>query len=200
MIGTLATLASYLLGSIPFGYLIVRWTKGIDIRSTGSGATGATNVMRNLGVAGFLATFLLDFGKGVGAVFLAARLTGNDPRWVAAAAVGAVAGHIFPVWLGFRGGKGVATGVGVFLALAPVPMALVLLIFGALVGLFRYISLASIVATAAFPLLFAALNHPPPALLIGSVGCALLIIGRHYTNFIRLLKGTEHRLGAKARV
>lgn len=192
-----ATVAAYLLGSIPFGYLMVRWRKGIDVRTTGSGATGATNVMRNLGVGGFLATFVLDFGKGVAAIFLASRLSADNPRWVATAAVAAVTGHIFPVWLRFRGGKGVATGVGVFLALAPVPMGLVLVIFAALLGIFRYVSLGSLVAATAFPLLFYALNHPPPALLLGSIGAAALIVVAHRANIRRLLSGTENRLEKK---
>jgi glycerol-3-phosphate acyltransferase PlsY len=197
MTGPLTTLAAYLLGSIPFGYLIVRWRRGIDVRTTGSGATGATNVMRSVGIAGFVATFVLDFGKGLAAVLLASRLTANDPRWVAAAAVAAIAGHIFPVWLGFRGGKGVATGVGVFLALAPMPMGAALIIFAALLAAFRYVSLGSIVATAAFPAIFYVLDHPPAALVLGSAAAAVLVIGRHYQNIGRLLRGTEHRLGAK---
>lgn len=197
MTGLLSTAVAYLLGSIPFGYLIVRWRKGIDVRSTGSGATGATNVLRNLGLGGFLATFVLDFGKGLGAVLLTSRLTGDDPRWVAASAVAAIAGHIFPMWLGFRGGKGVATGVGVFLALAPIPMGLVLIIFAALVAAFRYISLGSIVAAAAFPLLFYAVDHPPAALFAGSAGSAALVIASHHANIRRLISGTENKLGKK---
>ncbi len=197
MTGPLVTAAAYLLGSIPFGYLIVRWRKGIDVRTTGSGATGATNVMRNLGMAGFLATFALDFGKGLGAVLLASRMTGGDPGWVAASAVAAIAGHIFPVWLGFRGGKGVATGVGVFLGLAPIPMALVLVIFAALVAAFRYISLGSIVAAAAFPLLFYAFDHPPAALVAGSAGAAVLVIASHHANVRRLLNGTESKVARR---
>jgi acyl phosphate:glycerol-3-phosphate acyltransferase len=197
IVGLLVTLAAYLLGSIPFGYLIVRWKKGIDVRSTGSGATGATNVMRNLGAAGFLATFVLDFGKGCAAVLLAEAVTGRDARFVAAAAVAAVAGHIYPVWLGFRGGKGVATGVGVFLALAPIPMGIVIVMFASLVALFRYISLGSVVATAAFPLVFYLLARPPAALLLGSMGCAALIIASHRANIGRLMKGTENKLGRR---
>jgi len=198
MTGPLTTLAAYLLGSIPFGYLIVRWKKGIDVRQRGSHSTGATNVMRNLGFAGFLATFILDFGKGVTAVMLASRLTASDPRWIAAAAVAAVAGHIAPVWLGFRGGKGVATGVGVFIALAPVPMGLTLVIFGVLVAVWRYISLGSIAATAAFPALVYLLNHPPRPILLGAAGAAALIIAKHHANIRRLLAGTEGKVGKKA--
>lgn len=196
MTGVLAIAAAYLLGSIPFGYLIVRWRKGIDVRTTGSGATGATNVMRNMGIGGFLATFALDFGKGLGAVLLASRMTRGDPRWVAASAVAAIAGHIFPVWLGFRGGKGVATGVGVFLGLAPVPMGLALVIFAALVAAFRYISLGSIVASAAFPVLFYAIDRPQPALLAGAGGAAALVILSHRANIHRLVSGTESKVGA----
>src|SRR5205823_2357190 len=103
MTGPLAALIAYLLGSIPFGYLIVQWQRGIDVRTTGSRSTGATNVMRNLGIAGFLATFVLDAAKGCVAVRLGSRLSGNDAFWVSAAAVAAIAGHIFPVWLKFRG-------------------------------------------------------------------------------------------------
>ena len=198
MTGPLTTLAAYLLGSIPFGYLIVRWKKGIDVRQRGSHSTGATNVMRNLGFAGFLATFILDFGKGVTAVMLASRLTASDPRWIAAASVAAVAGHIAPVWLGFRGGKGVATGVGVFIALAPVPMGLTLVIFGVLVAVWRYISLGSIAATAAFPALVYLLNHPPRPILLGAAGAAALIIAKHHANIRRLLAGTEGKVGKKA--
>ena len=197
MTGLLTTALAYLVGSIPFGYLIVRWRKGIDVRTTGSGGTGATNVMRNLGLGGFLATFALDFGKGLGAVVLASRLAGGDPRWVAAAAVAAIAGHIFPLWLGFRGGKGVATGVGVFLALAPIPMGLALVIFAALVAAFRYISLGSIVAAAAFPLLFYAVDQPPASLLAGSAGAAALVVASHHANIRRLISGSEDKLGKK---
>ena len=117
--------------------------------------------MRNLGIIGFVATFILDVGKGIFAVLLASRLTAGDPRWIAASSVAAILGHCFPVWLKFRGGKGVATGVGVFLALAPLQVALVLVIFAIVVAIWRYISLGSIVATAAFPL--ARLFYEAPA-------------------------------------
>src|SRR5271157_2095788 len=163
MIAALTPLFAYLLGSIPFGYLIVRWQKGVDVRNTGSGSTGATNVMRNLGIIGFVATFILDVGKGTFAVMLASRLTSGDarwiplsgdPRWIAASSVAAILGHCFPVWLKFRGGKGVATGVGIW----------------------RYISLGSIVATAAFPLLVYFMKHPPLPIVLGAAVSALIII------------------------
>jgi len=200
MSGVLAPLCAYILGSLPFGYLIVRWQKGIDVRSTGSGSIGATNVMRNLGIAGFVVTFLLDLGKGLAAVLLAARLTAGNPRWIAASAVTAILGHCFPVWLKFRGGKGVATGVGVFLALAPLQVALVLVLFALIVAIWRYISLGSIIASAAFPMLVHFMQHPPLPIVLGAAGGALIIILRHHANIRRLLNGTESRLGSKKAV
>jgi glycerol-3-phosphate acyltransferase PlsY len=197
MIGPLTTLLAYFLGSIPFGYVIVRWQKGIDVRGTGSGSIGATNVMRNLGIAGFLVTFVLDVGKGTGAVLLARQLTGQSSTWTAAAAVAAVCGHCFPVWLKFRGGKGVATGVGVFIALAPLQVLLVLGIFAVVVALWRYISLGSIIATAAFPFLVHFMKHAPLPITLGAAGGAAIIIARHHANIGRLLKGTENRVGKK---
>jgi acyl phosphate:glycerol-3-phosphate acyltransferase len=191
---------AYLLGSIPFGYLIVRWQKGIDVRSTGSGGTGATNVMRNLGIIGFVATFLLDLGKGIAAVLLASRLTGGDPRWIAASSLAAIMGHCFPIWLKFRGGKGVATGVGVFIALAPVQVALVLIIFAIVVAIWRYISLGSIVATAAFPLVVYLMKRPPLPIVLGAAGGAIIIIAMHHANIGRLMNGTESKVGQKKSV
>jgi glycerol-3-phosphate acyltransferase PlsY len=196
MTGPLLTLTAYLLGSIPFGYLIVRWQKGVDVRATGSGSTGATNVMRNLGVIGFIATFVLDVGKGIAAVVLVSRLSG-DPVWIAAAAVAAVLGHCFPIWLKFRGGKGVATGVGVFIALAPLQVVLVLLGFAIVVTISRYISLGSILASAAFPVLVYYMKHPPLAIVLGAAGGAIIIIARHHANIRRLLTGTESKVGRK---
>ena len=197
MINALTPVIAYLLGSIPFGYLIVRWTKGVDVRSTGSGGTGATNVSRSLGIIGFVATFILDVGKGVLAVLLAARVTGNDPRWIALSSVAAILGHCFPVWLKFRGGKGVATGVGVFLALAPLQVAMVLLIFAIVMATWRYVSLGSIVATAAFPLLVYFMKHAPAPIVFGAAGGATIIIAMHHANIRRLLAGTEHKAGKK---
>jgi glycerol-3-phosphate acyltransferase PlsY len=200
MIGPLTTLIAYLLGSIPFGYLIVRWQRGIDVRATGSGSIGATNVMRNLGVLGFVATFILDAGKGLLAVLLASKMTLQNPTWVAAAAFAAVLGHCFPVWLRFRGGKGVATGVGVFIAIAPWQVVLVLVIFAVVVAIWRYISLGSIVATAAFPVLVYLMKQPPIQVVLGAAGAALVIIARHHANIVRLLKGTESKVGQKKAV
>jgi glycerol-3-phosphate acyltransferase PlsY len=119
---------------------------------------------------------------------------------VAAAAFAAVFGHCFPVWLKFRGGKGVATGVGVFIALAPLQVVLVLVIFAVMVAIWRYISLASIVATAAFPVLVHLMKNPPIQVVLGAAGAAVIIIARHHANIARLLKGTENRVGRKKAV
>jgi glycerol-3-phosphate acyltransferase PlsY len=200
MIGPLTTLIAYLLGSIPFGYLIVRWQRGVDVRATGSGSIGATNVMRNLGIMGFVATFILDAGKGLFAVLLASRMTAGNPTWVASAACAAVLGHCYPVWLKFHGGKGVATGVGVFIAVAPVQVVLVLVIFAVTVAIWRYVSLGSIIATAAFPVLVYLMKRPPIQVVLGAAGAAVIIIARHHANIARLLKGTESKVGGKKAV
>jgi glycerol-3-phosphate acyltransferase PlsY len=197
MSGLLATLIAYLLGSIPFGYLIVRWQKGIDVRATGSGSIGATNVMRNLGLIGFIATFLLDFAKGVAAVLIASRVASGDSSWIAAASVAAITGHCFPLWLRFRGGKGVATAAGVFTALAPVEVLISLAVFAVTVGIFRFVSLGSIISAASFPVLLHLMNRPPLPIVLGATVSAAIIIGRHHSNIRRLLTGTENRLGKK---
>ena len=197
MIGPLSLAIAYLLGSIPFGFLIVRSRKGIDVRATGSGSTGATNVMRSLGMAGFVATFLLDLMKGFAAEEIALKLTAADPLWTAGAAVAAIIGHCFPVWLKFRGGKGVATALGVFLALAPREAAIALAVFLATVAVFRYVSLGSVIAAGVFPALFYAFRSPPTLLVLGSAASAGIIIARHRSNIARLLKGTESKLGKK---
>ena len=200
MVGLFAAFIAYLLGSIPFGYLIVHWQRGIDVRTTGSGSIGATNVMRNLGVIGFAATFLLDFGKGMAAVLLASRMTAANPVWIAAAAISAILGHCFPVWLKFRGGKGVATAVGVFLALAPLEVGISLAIFAVIVAISRTVSLGSIISVGAFPLLLYLLHHPPLPVVFGAAASAAIIIFQHRSNLRRLLAGTENRLGRKQEV
>ena len=199
MSGPLSALIAYLLGSIPVGYLIVRWMRGLDVRTTGSGSIGATNVMRSLGVAGFVVTFVLDVGKGTAAVLIASKLTAHDSPWVAVAAIVGILGHCYPVWLKFKGGKGVATGVGVFLALSPIPVGLVLGIFAVVLTLSRYVSLSSILAAAAFPVLVYFIDHPPWPLLVGAAAGATMVIARHHANISRLLKGTENRVGKKKR-
>jgi len=194
---------AYLLGSIPFGYLLVRIFRHEDIRAMGSGNIGATNVARS-GAKGLgILTLVLDALKGYLAVVLAQHIAENYafPRAydiAAVAALAAVLGHCFPVWLGFRGGKGVATALGVFLALAPLTVLFLLGVFLVIVLFTRYVSLASILAAALFP--FFALPHAPARTFI-LVACyiliPLLIIVKHSQNIRRLLSGTEHRFGSR---
>jgi glycerol-3-phosphate acyltransferase PlsY len=186
----LIPLAGYLLGSIPFGFLLVRATQGTDIRAVGSGNIGATNVFRKSRWAGIL-TLLCDGGKGYLAVVMAGWIS-SDPKWLGIAAVSAIIGHIFTVWLRFKGGKGVATGCGAYLAIAPVAVLTTLVVFVLTVTFTRFISLASILATATFPLWAWLQNHPPEVLLWAMLGSAL-IVAMHHQNIRRLLSGEEHK-------
>ncbi|MEY4354303.1 MAG: Glycerol-3-phosphate acyltransferase [Cyanobacteriota bacterium] len=201
-------LAGYLLGSIPSGYLAARWLAGIDIRQEGSGSTGATNVLRVVGKGPALVVFLLDVLKGTGAVLLAKTVladtglegTGLD-AWVVGAGLAALAGHIWPIWLGWRGGKAVATGLGMLLGLAwPVGLACLGLFLTAL-SLSRIVSLSSVVAAVGLPLLmlgwFPQHGGFRPAYLGLALLTTLLVIWRHRSNLQRLLEGTEPRLGSK---
>ncbi len=189
---------AYLLGSIPFGYLIVKRREGRDIRSQGSGNIGAANVTRVAGLGAGAMTFLLDVAKGYLAVWGAARLTDEDITWMMVAALAAIAGHLFPVWLGFRGGRGVATGVGVFLPICLPAVLLALLIWIGVALFWRYASLASIVAAASLPplmyLLYAPGHAPPRLVSFGVALAAVLIILRHRANIERLIAGTETRM------
>jgi glycerol-3-phosphate acyltransferase PlsY len=215
--------ASYLLGSIPFGYLLVRIFRGEDVRRSGSGNIGATNVARKSPALGIL-TLLLDALKGSAAVLIGTMLSPTlfhrtpisqfpwqaifpaaKPEFATSAALAAlfaVAGHMFPIWLKFRGGKGVATGLGAFLMLAPKSVLLSAVIFIALVLVFRYVSLGSIVAVAAFPNIALALHeygNRPVALVLMALASVLIIL-KHRANIIRLVTGTENRVGARQAV
>lgn len=199
----LVVIVAYLLGSIPFGYLIVRSKEGADIRETGSGGTGATNVSRRAGKAAGVFTLVLDALKGGGAVLLARVVAGPslNAEWiVSAAAIAVIVGHIFPVWLGFRGGKGVATGVGVFLILAPIALFCAGVLFVAIVWLTRYVSLGSMVAAATIPLFvwMQSVFVEPVAdlrpLLTAAIVGAVLIIFAHRGNIGRLAKNTESQI------
>lgn len=194
----LVVIIAYLIGSIPFGYLIVRAKGGGDVRDTGSGGTGATNVSRRAGKAAGVVTLILDALKGAIAVIIAQLiLKGDDTTWLpAAAAIAVIAGHVFPVWLRFRGGKGVATGVGVFLVLAPLAVLFAGVIFVTVVALTKYVSLGSILAAATVPLfvwLFV-LEVDLRPVLAASITGALLILFAHRGNIARLLGGTEPRI------
>jgi glycerol-3-phosphate acyltransferase PlsY len=187
----LIPLISYLLGSIPFGYILIRSTQGKDIRAFGSGNIGATNVFRKSRLAGIL-TLVLDAGKGYLAVAAAGWL-GGDLKWQAAAAVFAIIGHIFTIWLRFKGGKGVATGCGAYLALSPLAVLTTLGLFLLILLLTRYISASSIGATAFFPFWAYLYGEPAPVLIWATAG-ALLIIAKHHQNIRRLFSGTEDKL------
>ncbi|MEW5975761.1 MAG: glycerol-3-phosphate 1-O-acyltransferase PlsY [Acidobacteriota bacterium] len=188
---------AYLLGSIPFGYLIVRWRSGTDVRSAGSGNIGATNVLRTSGRASGIATLVLDCGKGYFAVWLAAALTQHEERFMALAGLAATVGHVFSLYLKFKGGKGVATCLGVFLGLAWKPVAVSAVIFLATVLAWRYVSLASLAAAVSFPILYLLIGERPALAdwtLVCGTFCSTLVILKHKDNIKRLLAGTEHRL------
>ncbi len=197
---------AYLIGSIPFGYILVRLFKKQDIRTTGSGNIGATNVARTAPALG-IATLVLDALKGYLPVFVLSAYAYDHAQvnhrslLAALAALFAVLGHMFPVWLGFRGGKGVATAAGVFLVLCPQAIGLSLLVFLVVFAVTRYVSLASILATAFFPvfayvfLKSAAWDTRP--LLAASILISLLIIVKHHENIRRLVSGTENKFGKK---
>ncbi len=192
---------SYLLGSIPFGYLLVRFVRHEDIRAVGSGNIGATNVIRS-GAKGLgIATLLLDLLKGFVAVLLARHIAPANYDLAVGAAIAAVLGHVFPVWLRFRGGKGVATALGVFLALVPLAALVSLSVFLVIVLLSRYVSLASIIAAAVMPIagiLLAPVRSP--LAIVGFLFLAALIIVKHHANIRRLLAGTENRFGTSKKV
>ena len=194
---------AYLLGSIPVGYILVRIFRKEDIRATGSGNIGATNVARS-GAKGLgILTLLFDLLKGVAAVLVAAHFAPGTPGFpsdlAVAAGIAAVLGHVFPVWLGFKGGKGVATALGVFLAIAPLAALCALGVFIVVFAITRYVSLASILAAVMLPV-FCLLWMPDrsPVFVGGVIFLALLVIAKHHANIARLMAGTEPKIGRKA--
>jgi acyl phosphate:glycerol-3-phosphate acyltransferase len=192
---------AYLLGSIPFGLLIVKARGGGDIRSTGSGNIGAANVARNAGALAGVLTLVLDAGKGYLAVWLASHWTGGNVHWMMAAAVAAVIGHMFPVWLRFSGGKGVATSLGVFLPICWQAVAAAAVLWLLVVAFWRYSSLGSIAAAAAMPvlvyLLYSPHHAPATYISLSTILISLLVLAKHRGNIERLVAGTESRLGAR---
>ena len=190
----LLVVAGYLLGSLSFALLLVRWRTGADIRKEGSGNAGATNVLRAHGKALGLAVALLDVAKGAAAVLLV-RLVTADSRYAAAAGFAAILGHVFPLYSGFRGGKGVATAVGAFLVLAPVGTLACLAIFLLVVAATRYVSLGSILAMTLLAPAAGLLSHAPRAVLIAAAGTALLVVFKHLENLKRLARGEERKFG-----
>jgi glycerol-3-phosphate acyltransferase PlsY len=220
MISTYIVVAiiAYLLGSIPFGYILVRVFTGADVRAQGSGNIGATNVARTGKKGLAIATLVLDAAKGALAVVVADVIHGltlpPEPQLyfvpievlegqryglMAVAALFAILGHMYPVWLKFKGGKGVATGLGVFLALAPKAVLIVLVFFLIIVAITRYVSLGSIAAAALFPLAFYYMHpqHGTPLILTMISGVSLLIIWKHRENIQRLIAGHENKFGAR---
>lgn len=196
----LIPIAAYLLGSIPFGLLIAK-ARGVDIRQKGSGNIGAANVARNAGAIAGILTLALDAGKGYLTVWLAARISHGAIFWIMVAAVLAVCGHMFSIWLGFKGGKGVATGLGVFVAICWQAAVAALALWILIVAFWRYSSLGSIVASAALPVFmyfFYAPGHAPPDVVTGgTLAIVLLIIVKHRSNIERLVQGKEHRMSFK---
>lgn len=189
----------YLLGSIPFGLLLVKATGRGDVRRSGSGNIGAANVTRSAGYVAGALTLFLDAAKGALAVWIASRLTHGSIAWMVAAGAAAVVGHVFPVWLGFRGGKGVATGLGAFLLICWQAVAAAAVLWIIMVLFWRYSSLGSIVATAALPvlvyLLYAPGHAPPDSVTLTTLAVSLLVLFKHKGNIQRLIAGTENRLG-----
>ena len=188
-------LAAYLLGSIPFGLLVAKLLGGADVRKSGSGNIGAANVTRVVGPLAGILTLALDAAKGAAGVWLAARLTEESATWMMLAALAALIGHCFPVWLKFRGGKGVATALGAFLALCLPAAVAALIVFLIVVVYWRYVSLGSIAAAAAMPMLMYFLwapRHAPPLIItFGSLAAAALIVYKHAANIQRLIQGEE---------
>jgi glycerol-3-phosphate acyltransferase PlsY len=187
---------AYLLGSVSFAVLLVRSATGKDIRTEGSGNAGATNVLRAYGKALGLAVAALDIAKGAAAVALV-RLATGDPRYAAAAGFAAVLGHVFPVFYGFRGGKGVATAVGAFLVLAPIATLVCVGVFVLTVALTRYVSVGSMVAIVLLPPLAGGLFHASAPIVAAAAATAVLVVLKHRENLRRLAAGTERRLGKK---
>jgi glycerol-3-phosphate acyltransferase PlsY len=192
----LAIIAAYLIGSIPFALILARRWGASDLRLVGSGNLGAANVMRASGVTAGVLVAALDMAKGAASVWLAERL-GSGPGLPAAAGFAAIVGHIYPVWLRFRGGKGVATACGVFSVLTPLALPPALAIFAAVVWLTKYVSLGSVVASLALPPLAYALGSPASA-VGAALAAATIIVFRHRSNVARLRTGTERRIGARA--
>ena len=194
-IALLMVAVGYLMGSISFAVLLVRWKTGKDIRTEGSGNAGATNVLRAHGKAMGLLVALLDVAKGAAAVLLV-RLVTADPRAAAAAAFAAILGHVFPLYYGFRGGKGVATAVGAFLALAPLPTLVCIGVFVVAVALTRYVSVGSMLAMSLLPAVMG-LFHETLPVVISAAAAAVLIVFKHLENLKRLAAGSERKLGQK---
>jgi len=184
--------AAYLIGGIPFGLLYSKLVAGKDLRQEGSGNIGATNALRTMGRTAFAITLLLDIGKGVLAVWLADRFTGGHVLWMSLAALAVIFGHAFSIFLGFTGGKSVASFIGAFLYLTPVPLLACALVLIVILAVTRYMSLASIIAVGALPFACWLILHPDWPVLAATAFSAALVISRHQANIRRLRAGTEN--------
>jgi acyl phosphate:glycerol-3-phosphate acyltransferase len=199
-VGTVtAALIGYFVGSLPLGFLIARGRRGIDLRRVGSGNVGAANVYRSAGRSLGVAVMLVDVGKGAGGVLLARLLEGGSSEGAALAGLGAVVGHVYPVWLRFVGGKGVAVACGVFALLAPVATIIAAAVFVVATWITRYVSLGSVLATLALPAVEWTRVGPDPVTQVATA-VSVLILFRHRGNLARILQGTERRLGQRAAV
>ncbi len=193
MIKPFLLLLAYLIGGIPFGYLLVRLKTGRDVRSMGSGNIGATNVLRTAGRGIGVLTLLLDILKGYLAVWLMGYFAGDSPVWLSAAALAVMAGHTFPIFLKFKGGKAVASFLGAFLYLTPVPLLAILVVFVIAVAVTNYVSFGSVLAAGTFPLAVFLILHPDWPILGAALAAGILIVYRHRANLERISSGTEHR-------
>ena len=195
----LALAAAYFIGAIPFGYLIVKWRTGADVRAAGSGNIGATNVLRTTGRTAGIVTLLLDIAKGVIAVWLMDAVSRGNIHWMSAAALAVMAGHAFPIFLNFKGGKAVASFVGAYVYLAPIPLLAVAIVFIAALIYSRQVSLASILGAAMFPLALWLFIQPPLSLMCAAIASSAFIVYRHRANIARIRAGTEHVLSFGSR-
>jgi glycerol-3-phosphate acyltransferase PlsY len=191
MMGALAVVAAYLIGGIPFGLIIVKLMTGADVREAGSGNIGATNVLRTTGLRAGVLTLVLDAAKAWLAVWLADWLSGGSELWMSLAALAVLVGHAWSVWIGFKGGKAVASFVGAYAYLTPVPLVAVVLLFILVVAWTRYLSLGSIVAAGLFPVGCWMILHPGWPVLLSAVGAAVVIVERHRANIVRIRAGEE---------
>lgn len=194
MNGLIAVIGAYLVGGIPFGLLIVRLKTGADVRKSGSGNIGATNVLRTTGPLAGILTLVLDAAKGLFSVWLADTLTHGDIFWMSAAALAVLLGHAFSPYLKFKGGKAVASFLGAFGYLTPVPVLVIVIIFLIVTVMTRYLSLGSISGAALYPFACFIILHPAWPVLVAAVGAAVLILWRHQSNIARIREGTENIL------
>jgi glycerol-3-phosphate acyltransferase PlsY len=194
MNGLIAVVVAYLVGGIPFGLLIVKLKTGADVRESGSGNIGATNVLRTTGALAGILTLALDAAKGWLAVWLADTLTHGSVFWMSFTALAVLMGHAFSPYLRFQGGKAVASFLGAFGYLTPVPVLVITIIFLAVVVITRYLSLGSIAGAVLFPFACFVILHPDWPVLVASIGAAVLIVWRHQSNITRIREGNENVL------